>query len=153
MLSPMLECLQIDNIDTVDKCRAIAAVLPKLSRLKLFRFSVSVTPRENVSVKPLFLQAFQKNASLEEVLENGHCPHLRADNFRYFDSIDKQRLARYAARNKALPLLIESPCSISVQLWPNIFQSLRGCERWREPDIVFRSLVSLGESVGRHAAK
>jgi hypothetical protein len=153
MLSPTLECLQIDKVDTVGKCTAIAAILPKLSSLKLFRFGVTATLSENLDVKRLFLQAFQKNASLEIILVNRHSLSFFAANGNYFDNDEMERLAKYATRNKKLPLLIESPCSISVQLWPRMFEILRGCACWHEPDIVYRILVSLGGSVGRYATQ
>lgn len=135
--SVTLECFQIDDVDTVDKCRAIAAGIAKARTLKQFHFNAF---SGNLDVKRLLWQAFRKNTSLECIVFGRGYNNIFTDN-------DIARLAKYAARNKALPRLIDPPSNIPIMLGSRLIKSLFGCERG--PDTVFRVLVSFGGSVGR----
>ena len=88
------------------------------------------------------MPAFRRNTSLEKVVSFFSCYRMEPVRIsKMFDIDQGALLEQFAARNKALPLLLAAPGSIPIEVWPSIFESVKDC--YYGPDIIYRALHAL----------
>ena len=140
-----LDYLGIYNIDTTVKARALAKSLINARRLKTFRFNVSDSDSVNLSTertKKYFKRAFKLNTSLVDI--SYECRDGSED---IFTEGDDTEIGNRMARNESLPLLIASPDSVPIAVWPSILGKVQQCSL--RNDIVFETMMVLAEELTR----
>ena len=151
-----LDYLGVYNIDTTEKkkVRALAKSLWNARRLKTFCFNVtdsgypSKEKREELirKTKERFKRAFKRNTSLVNIAYTGRDG--REDIFTdIFTEGDDTEIGNRMARSESLPLLIASPDSVPIAVWPRILGKVQQCSL--RNDIVFETMMVLAEELTR----
>lgn len=124
--SPKLETPCLDQVDarTGKAWSSLCKSLPGLVTLKSLHVTSDCDELLDCVSARLFLLAIQKNNSLIDVVGS------RSKHIDLFDDDGQSMLARYAKRNQALKLFIDSNRSLPVQLWPGLAKTVQRCEGW-----------------------
>jgi hypothetical protein len=123
--SQHIRSLSLLQIDSPEKYRATARILPKMPSLKFFSFSVG----EIQVPRRLMIEAIQCSISLERVSGT------------HFDNREKQIVKRICTRNKRLKEWMDKPCNVEWHLWPAIYAAASKCENGQS--LILKSLLGL----------
>lgn len=122
--------LSLQHIDSPEKYRAVAHILPKMPSLKTFSFSVG----EIQVPRSLLIKAIHASISLERV------------NGKHFDKRERNLVEHICARNKRLKHFTNKPCAVDWHLWPAIYAAASKCENGHT--LILKTLLFLGDAVG-----
>jgi hypothetical protein len=125
-----IRSLSLLQIDSPEKYRATARILPKMPALKHFSFSVG----EIQVPRGLMIEAIRASISLESV------------NGTHFDHREQRIVERICTRNKRFKEWMDKPYRVEFHLWPTIYAAASKCENGQ--NLILKSLLFLGDSVG-----
>ena len=95
-----------------------------------------------MKTKIYFKRAFTLNTSLVDIAYEG-----RDGSEDIFTEDEDTEIGNRMARNESLPLLIASPDSVPIAVWPRILGKVQQCSL--RNDIVFETMMVLAEELTR----
>lgn len=125
-----IQHLSLQQIDSPEKYRAVARIIPKIPSLKTFSFSVG----EIQVPRRIMIEAIYASISLERVKGT------------HFDKRERNLVERICARNKRLKYFSAKPDEVDWQLWPAIYATASNCESGHT--MILNTLLFLGDAVG-----
>jgi hypothetical protein len=125
-----IRSLSLLEIDSPEKYRATARILPKMPALTYFSFSVG----EIQVPRGLMIEAIHASITLERV------------NGTHFDNREKRIVERICTRNKRFKEWMDKPFLVEFHLWPKVYAAASKCENGQ--NLILKSLLFLGDSVG-----